>query len=167
MFGSDEKWWGKGGTRPDYHEGLDICYYRTGNGELGKLDEAAVVPVMDDGVVHEVSDDDFLGKSIFVRHNIKDSNDHFLHSVYAHSMPLEGVEKGKVLRRGEPVARLADIRDRKLSIPGHLHVSIVFFPDDYPRDMLKWSILAVTYQARLVDPMVYLQCNYMVEPYRC
>ncbi|MFA6011622.1 MAG: M23 family metallopeptidase [Desulfobacteraceae bacterium] len=167
MFGSDYKWWGKGGTRPDPHEGLDICYYKNKAGDLKNLDEKTMVPVMFDGVVFEVSNDDYLGKSIFVRHDVRDKNDFFLHSVYAHANPVDGLTQGTVLGQGDIIARVSDIRDRKLSIPGHLHVSMVFLPEDYPKDMLKWSILAVTYQARLVDPFGYLECNYTVEPYPC
>jgi hypothetical protein len=63
------------------------------------------------------------------------------------------------------VAHIADIRDKQLSIPGHLHVSMVFLPEDYPRDMLKWQILAITYKARLVDPFGYLECDYNVGRY--
>lgn len=167
MFGSDDKWWGKGGTRPEPHEGLDICYYKNTTGDLKSLNEKTMIPVMYDGVVFDVSDDDYLGRSIFVRHDVRDKNDFFLHSVYAHANPEGGLTQGTVLRQGDLLARVADIRERNLSIPGHIHVSMVFLPEDYPKDMLKWSILAVTYQARLVDPFGYLECNYTVEPYPC
>ncbi len=165
LFGSDDKWWGKGGTRPDPHEGLDICFYKTTEGELKCLDEKTRVPVMGDGVVFDVSDDDFLGKSIFVRHDVVDKNGLYLHSVYAHSMPVDGLVEETILKKGDILATVADIRGRNLSIPGHLHVSMVYLPLDYPKDMLKWSILAVTYQARLVDPFGYLECRHTVEPF--
>ena len=167
LFGSDDKWWGKGGTRPDPHEGLDICYYKNKAGELCSFDEKTRIPVMYDGVVYEISDDDYLGSSVFVRHDVRDKNDYYLHSVYAHACPAQGLQAGTVLRQGDIVASVADIRDRNLSIPGHLHVSMIYFGDDYPRDMLKWQILAVTYQARLVDPFGYLECDYTVQPYPC
>jgi hypothetical protein len=46
LFGSDEKWWGKGGERPEPHEGLDICYYKNKAQSLCKLDGQIKVPVM-------------------------------------------------------------------------------------------------------------------------
>lgn len=165
LFGSEEKWWGEGGERPSPHEGLDICYYKNKEGGLGRLDETSLIPSAYDGVVFDVSDDDYLGKSIFVRHEFRDKNDFFLHSVYAHVLPVEGLVRGSSVRKGELLAHVADIRDRKLTLPGHVHVSMVYLPEDYPLDMLKWSILSVTYQARLVDPLGYLECGYTVSPY--
>ncbi|GAB6096222.1 hypothetical protein JCM14469_24750 [Desulfatiferula olefinivorans] len=165
LFGGDEKWWGKGGTRPDPHEGLDICYYLDDDGKRRALQNPIVIPAADDGVVFAVSDDDYLGKSIFVRHTAKDSSGMTLHSVYAHAVPSPGLCAGSAVARGEIVATMADIRDRGLSVPGHIHLSMVFLAEDYPLDMLRWQILSLTYQARLVDPMAYLACDFSVAPY--
>jgi murein DD-endopeptidase MepM/ murein hydrolase activator NlpD len=165
MFGRYEKWWGDGGERQDPHEGLDIYYYVANDRSIRRLDGDIKVPVMFDGVVFDISDDDYLGKSIFVRHDMADSNGFFLHSVYAHSTPVNGLHVGQNVEKGEVVAHIADIRERNLKIPGHLHVSMIYMPEDYPKDMLKWSILAVTYNARLVDPIGYLECAYSTGDY--
>lgn len=166
IFGSSDKWWGKGGERPDAHEGLDICYYKDHQGSVHRLEGMINVPVMYDGTVLAISDDDFLGKSIFIRHDTRDSNDQILHSVYAHSVPVQGLSANQTVSQGEIIATMADISERGLSIPGHIHVSMVFLPEDYSRDMLKWQILSLSYQARLVDPFAYLDySNYTVEPY--
>lgn len=166
LFGSEDKWWGQGGIRPAPHEGLDVCFYRNRKGGLGCLDEKTRIPAMFDGVVFEVSDDDYLGQSIFLRHDFRDSNGFFLHSVYAHVTPVDGLARGDKLGQGDIVAQVADIRHRNIALPGHVHVSMVYLPENYPLDMLKWSILSMTYQARLVDPFAYLDCTYSVEPYQ-
>lgn len=165
LFGSEDKWWGKGGERPSPHEGLDICFYRTNGGSLKQLDGRIHIPVMDDGVVYEISRDDFIDTSIFVRHDYRDSNGHYLHSVYAHSTPVENLAPGQSLKHGDRVATMGDPSKRDLSIPAHIHVSLVYLPEDYPKDKLSWQVLALTYDARLVDPFGYLECDYKIEPY--
>jgi murein DD-endopeptidase MepM/ murein hydrolase activator NlpD len=93
------------------------------------------------------------------------SSDLFLHSVYAHSNPVDGLRQGQKVKKGEHIADVADISGRNLSIPGHLHVSMVYLPEDYPKDMLKWQILAISYQARLVDPIGFFDCRYKVKKF--
>ncbi|MBU1170533.1 MAG: M23 family metallopeptidase [Proteobacteria bacterium] len=165
LYGSSDKWWGKGGERPDAHEGLDICYYLDSKDKLIQLQGLLWIPAMYSGTVFEISDDDYLGKSIFIRHGARDSNNLILHSVYAHSVPARGLCVNQTVKQGEIIAAMADISERNLSIPAHIHVSMVFLPEDYPKDKLKWQILALTYQARLVDPFAYLDCDYTVKPY--
>lgn len=165
LFGSDDKWWGKGGVRPSPHEGLDICFFHDSLGGLEKLDGSVLIPVMDDGVVFDISSDDFIDSSIFVRHDHKDSNGCFLHSVYAHSHPASGLSPGQTIRYGDVVASMGDPKKRNLTIPAHIHVSMVYLPEDYPKDLLSWNILSMSYQARLVDPIGYLDCDYVTGPY--
>lgn len=165
MFGGEEKWWGRGGQRPEPHEGLDICYYTNELGKRCRLEYPTRIPAVDDGTVYAISEDDYLGKSIFVRHDYRDSNSLFLHSVYAHAIPSPGLCADQPVTRGEVIASMADIRDRGLAIPGHIHLSMVFLPEDYPTDRLKWQILGLSYEVRLVDPLGYLHCDYTVGTY--
>lgn len=165
LFGGTEKWWGTGGTRTVPHEGLDICYYKNTQGEMFTLKENARVPVMFDGVVSHISDDDFLGKSIFVRHEIQDCDSKILHSVYAHSIPGNLIEKNTRLSQGDVLGTIADVRSRKLLLPGHLHLSMVWLPDGYPLELLTWKNLATSTHVRLVDPFDYLVMDYSVERY--
>ena len=165
LYGSYDKWWGKGGVRPSSHEGLDICFFHDSRGSLKRLGGTIHIPVMGDGVVFDISSDDFIDSSIFVRHDFKDANGHYLHSVYAHSHPVKSLRPGQTLRYGDVVATMGDPLKRNLSIPAHIHVSMVYLPEDYPKDMLSWKILSLSYQARLVDPIGYLDCDYVTEPY--
>jgi Peptidase family M23 len=165
LFGSREKWWGKGGERSRPHEGLDICYYKDSEQTVRTLEGMVKIPAMFDGVVYEISDDDFLGKSIFIRHDEYDSNSNILHSVFAHTLPVTGLAVNQKIRRNDVIARIADTRGMNLAVPGHLHVSMIFLPEDYPKDQLKWQILAVSRRARLVDPVDYLDRAFQVENY--
>lgn len=165
LFGGTGKWWGTGGMRPAPHEGLDICYYKNRQGELCTLGVNTRIPAMYDGVVYQISDDDFLGKSIYVRHEIQDSDSKILHSVYAHSIPGSGIKKNTYLCQGEVLGTIADIRARKLFLPGHLHLSMVWLPDGFPPELLTWEILATSTHVRLVDPFDYLVMDYSVESY--
>lgn len=166
LFGSDDKWWGMGGERPSPHEGLDICFFKNSVGDVKKMEGPISIPVMDDGIVFDISCNDFIDSSIFVRHEYQDSNGLYLHSVYAHSTPVKNLSPGQVLKHGDVLATMGDPAKKDLSIPAHIHVSMVFLPEDYPKDMLSWQILALSYQARLVDPFGYLECDYTIEPYK-
>jgi hypothetical protein len=44
LFGSQNKWWGDLGKRDGPHEGLDLCLYSTGKGNISRLDEKTRVP---------------------------------------------------------------------------------------------------------------------------
>ena len=165
IFGSSDKWWGKKGDRPSPHEGLDIGFYIDNHGNRRPFTPAIRIPVMDNGEVYYISEDDFIDSSIFVRHEYRDSNGWYLYSVYAHCHPHGHIKPGQSIQYGDSVATLGDPAKRNLKIPAHLHVSLMFLSIDYPPDMLKWDVLALSYQARLVDPFGYLDCDYRVEPY--
>ena len=165
LFGSIGKWWGKSGDRPSPHEGLDICFFNDTKGNVKKLDGMIRIPLMDDGEVYDISSDDFIDSSIFVRHDKRDAAGRYLHSVYAHSRPVGHLKPGQTVCYGDTIATMGDPKKRNLTIPAHIHVSMVFLDIDYPKDMLAWKTLSLSHQARLVDPLQYLSCDYVTQPY--
>ena len=65
-FGATGKWWAEG-MRATPHNGLDMRLYEDADGREAALDEATLVPTMDDGEVVAIIRD-FLGESVFVAH---------------------------------------------------------------------------------------------------
>lgn len=166
LFGSLEKWWGRQGERPAPHEGLDVGYYKDINNRIHPLNRPFQVPVAAEGTIIEISDDDFLGKSVFVRHDIADKNAHILHSVYAHSSPSGNLKIGDTVLKGDVIAETADISNRGLTISGHLHLSMIWLSEAYPVELLKWQILPNSDQALLADPFEFLDCSCSIENYQ-
>jgi hypothetical protein len=68
-FGAMDKWWGDQGRRERPHEGVDLCLYRDGHGEVRRLGEHARLPAMYDATVVRLCDD-FLGRSVMMEHEL-------------------------------------------------------------------------------------------------
>jgi len=164
LFGSLETWWGTARCRPSPHEGLDIGFYKDTTGKLRCLEPGFKVPAVADGVVYEISDDDFLGKSIFVRHEIYNETGNILHSVYAHSIP-NGISVNENVCKGDVIATVSDITDRNLAVSSHLHISMIWLPESYPKNLLKWQLMPKAKEVFLSDPFDYLDCSYSTQKY--
>jgi murein DD-endopeptidase MepM/ murein hydrolase activator NlpD len=159
LFSSRLKWWGEGGYRERPHEGLDLCSYRVEGGLVHSLGKNTWIPSVYDGEVVRVLRD-FLGKSVFMRHGLRDTNGNVLHSVYGHIEPLSGVVMGRVFRQGEIIAALADTRDKR--IPPHLHVSVAWISPSLRPEELGWGMMLDARKARLIDPLPLVAEGYMV-----
>ncbi len=166
LFGSHEKWWGRAGIRPAPHEGLDIGFYNDIKDNIQPLNNSVKIPVVADGTIIEISDDDFLGKSVFVRHKIFDKDLKVLHSVYAHSTPLENLHINDKVKKGDVIATIADISTRNLSISGHLHISMIWLSEDYPTELLKWQKLPNSNDVIMADPFDFLDCQYSTDNFK-
>jgi murein DD-endopeptidase MepM/ murein hydrolase activator NlpD len=159
LFGSRFKWWGEGGYRGSPHEGLDLCLYRDEGGRIHGLDKNTKIPSIYDGEVVRVVRD-FIGKSIFLRHGLSDSDGNALYSVYGHVKPLGGVTRGGVFREGETIASLADTRGR--NVPPHLHVSLAWICPAHRPEELGWEMMRDARKARLLDPLPLVVDSYTV-----
>ncbi len=166
LFNRIEKWWGKAGNRPSQHEGLDIGFYKDTNNKIQPLKKLFRIPVVADGTVIKISDDDLLGKSIFVRHEIFDKDKKVLHSVYAHSTPIDELKVNDRVEQGYIIGSVADISSRNLMIAAHLHISMIWLTENYPDELLKWQILSDSKDAVLADPFKFLDCRYATDNYK-
>ncbi|VFQ44883.1 M23 family metallopeptidase [Desulfoluna butyratoxydans] len=149
LFGTQKSWWGTGKQRPLPHEGVDLCRYYTEGGEPRTLSPGTSVPAAFDGEVWEVSDDDFIGTSLFLRHGGPKGP---FFTAYAHVTPRKGLARGDVIGRGEPLAVLADPLRRHLRIASHLHFSLMTFPDDLSRKALRWATMGAEGAVCFHDP---------------
>ncbi len=78
-----ERWWDNGGFRDKPHEGIDLCLYNDQSGSTRALDKAARIPVMYRGCVKNIIDD-YIGKTIFMAHDIYNDTVKQLYSIYGH-----------------------------------------------------------------------------------
>jgi len=153
QFAERAAWWRGGAERNGSHEGLDLCWYRTGDGLRLSLGAGARVPVIYGGEVVSVVDD-FLGSSVFVAHARRDAAGRLLHTVYGHIDPCSGLAPGSTIADGEAVGTIADAAARGSAVPPHLHISLALVARGrLGATRLDWAALRDPNRAILLDPM--------------
>ncbi len=155
LFGADRQWWGKGGRRPRPHEGIDLVLYRNGRGETVRLKKSLKIPVAAPGRIAAVVDD-FLGRSIFVRHESIEEEEGELFTLYGHLAPLVGIVAGRELATGEGMATLAEGENPVPGLFPHLHFSIARLPRGIPAEELNWDGLTRREEVVFLDPLAVL-----------
>jgi hypothetical protein len=148
-FAERVAWWRDGAGRTGAHEGLDIRFYRTGDGSRLSLGAGARVPAIWPGRVAAVVDD-FLGRSVFLVHECADGEGRRLHTVYGHVDPCPGLAPGNPLDDGEAIGTIADSACRKSAVPPHVHVTLALIGGTEPLD---WPALRDPTRALLLDPL--------------
>jgi murein DD-endopeptidase MepM/ murein hydrolase activator NlpD len=161
LFGSLDKWWGDFGKRQRPHEGLDLCLYRTKEGNINYLTGETKIPVIFEGQVVKVSAD-FLGESVFVGHNAYNSSGNRLYTIYGHIKPGKHIRPGKRLSEGDIIGVIADTGDSGVATPRHLHVSAAWIPNTMPVPELGWQTINDPARVVLLDPLSIIECPYSV-----
>ena len=152
MFFLDKnKWWGNGGLRAAPHEGVDLCFYRSVEGECRRLGPQTCIPSLAAGEVLAVMGD-FLGKSIIVHHPAWGDDGRRVCTLYGHTEPLAGLSPGVRLAAGDTLARLA--QSPHAGGPGpHLHISLALVDRRVPAGELTWARLSRGSAALFLDPL--------------
>jgi hypothetical protein len=163
LFGSLDKWWGDLGKRQHPHEGLDLCFYRSKEGHIHHLAGDARIPVIFEGQVMKVSQD-FLGKSVFVAHDIYDSNGSQLYTIYGHIKPDDHIRPGEGLSAGDIIGVIADTQNSGAVIPRHLHVSVAWISNSVRLPELGWQTLNDASHVVLLDPLAVIECPFSIVP---
>ncbi|MBI2836607.1 MAG: hypothetical protein HYX85_02815 [Chloroflexi bacterium] len=161
LFGSTVKWWGDRGKRNTPHEGLDLRPYRTGDGVVHRLDAGAKVPVMFDGEVVNVIDD-FLGKSVFVRHGGFETEGCHLYTIYGHIVPSDSAVPGSVLAKGSVIGVISAGRRNDAADIAHLHMSVAWIPDSVNAGDLDWNTVGDPTRVVLIDPLGVITWRYSI-----
>lgn len=161
LFGERDIWWGNRGTRVTPHEGIDLCFYRSSSGPVETLPADTQVPVLYDGQVARIVDD-FLGKTIFVRHTRYEEKDRELYSIYGHVTPRGALSPGAILRAGDIICSLATRRERTSAPPPHLHLSTALISKTLPPEKLDWNFAGSEEIIFFVDPMTLVDCAYAI-----
>lgn len=159
LFGSLCKWWGGQGKRHTAHEGLDLCLYRDKGGNMVTFLQELRIPALSGGEVIGVVDD-FLGRSIFIRHPFHGGDGGQLITAYGHTDPLAGIAPGQAVKAG---AIIATVRPGvgKGGIMPHLHLSVGRARPEWPFGALGWPAMADG-TVTLVDPLALLPAGYEV-----
>ncbi len=150
LFGSMEKWWGRGGTRAQSHEGLDICFFADGGGINFRLDETVRIPAASGGRVAGIIPD-FLGSTVIAQHdNLPGQAPCYI--LYAHVLPDEQLKIGQPLSAGETFAAIAPPIGNRL-LPPHLHLSMMDTGSISSPDSLDWPLLNRMDRRLFLDPL--------------
>jgi hypothetical protein len=156
-FAERSAWWRNGGDRAGRaHEGLDISFYRIGDGSRLSLGAGARIPVVYAGEVVSVVQD-FLGSSLFVAHARRDSRGRQLHTVYGHILPLPGLAPGILIGDGDAVGAIADTSGRKSPAPPHLHITLALIDRQGGPERLDWAAMGEKSRVLLLDPMMMMK----------
>ena len=161
LFGAQNKWWNDGGTRGTPHEGLDVCLFKDVAGQFHNLGEGTLIPVIDEGEIIKI-DTDFLGKSVYIKHNIHDGNNRQLHTVYGHTKLQHHIGVGMTLSEGSILGTIAGTRHSKSKIAPHLHISIAWIPRSLSHQELGWEVLRDPDVVTLLDPLKAIAFKYIV-----
>jgi hypothetical protein len=161
LFRSPDKWWGDRRKRDNPHEGLDLCWYRSPNGQLDCLAENTRVPVLYDGIVAAIVND-YLGQSVIVEHELCNSGCPAFCTIYGHTNPSADLRIGKSVKRGDIVAAIAGSSRSNSGLRPHLHISLAWTDPSISYDRFDWKTVLSWDAMRLLDPLDVLDAPYEV-----
>lgn len=159
LFNATDKWWGDQGKRDKPHEGLDVCLYTDRRGKTRRIDEKTKIPAIYDGTVVGIVND-FLGKSVIIEHGLTNSDNNKFCTIYGHISPLKSLYVGRILKEGDIIATLADLRNFKVTTLSHLHISIGWASKLISYDKLNWKTIGDPNIFALIDPLYVVGRHY-------
>jgi hypothetical protein len=162
LFDTREKWWTDQGSRGSAHEGIDFCLFADRWGRVRSVQPGFLVPAAGAGTVAAVRRD-LLGSTVFLRQEVLSRDRQPLFSVYAHVTPLTGIEPGRDVRAGEPLASVAAFRRRVPGMLPHLHLSFAWMDAAYSMSGPDWPMINERRGLELVDPLRLLHCRYRID----
>lgn len=151
LFSSADKWWGDFRFRHAFHEGIDITYYRTGQGKMHCFDDSVKVPAMDDGILLNICDD-FLGQTLVVEHKDSVPGICRILFVYSHIIPEKRLKKGTAIRKETVIARVCDTL-KNPQLPPHLHFSCFEVSSRLSPEHLDWKLFSKNSEINLIHPV--------------
>ncbi|GAX62004.1 metalloendopeptidase [Candidatus Scalindua japonica] len=154
LFQDTEAWWKNNGLRPAPHEGIDFCYYRDKTGQVRHVGNGTKIPVMYTGDIVYIHDD-FLGKSIYIKHSFKDKSGKTLHTVYGHTKPGNNQDLGKRVYEGDIIAEVAATSENSRIHP-HIHITMAWIPESLPCNQLNWESIGNSRYITLCNPLKYI-----------
>ncbi len=155
LFHDMEAWWTDNGIRPTPHEGIDLCFYRDNRWQIRRIDNGTKIPVMYTGDIVHIHDD-FLGKSIYVKHSMKDKNGNTLHTIYGHTIPQNRCVTGKIAHEGDIIAEVAAISENSRTLP-HIHITMAWIPESLSCKRLNWDTIWTSGSVILCNPLEHIK----------
>jgi murein DD-endopeptidase MepM/ murein hydrolase activator NlpD len=101
-------------------------------------------------------DQDFLGQSIYIRHEILSENGRQLYSAYGHTVPLDSLANGQEVVEGEIIGHISGGSGQKTAIAPHVHITFAWMPVPVDPDRLNWENLGNDPGITLIDPLAVL-----------
>jgi hypothetical protein len=150
LFNAPDSWWGTQGKRKKLHEGLDLGFYRNQKKEIIGFDDSTRIPTIYGGVIVGVFSD-FLGKSIFIKHEISSADNGTLCTIFGHVNPESKIYPGIRLEAGEIIASAANSGTSRVS--SHLHLSMGWAKKEITEEFLDWKVIGSSATLKLVDPL--------------
>ena len=150
LFEAPNTWWEIQGKRNKLHEGLDLGFYKNQKKEIIGFDASTRIPTPYDGVIVGIFND-FLGKSIFVKHEISSADDGTLFTIFGHVNPEKEIYPGMCLEEGVIIASVASSGKSRMS--PHLHISIGWAKKEITDKFLDWKIISSSERLKLIDPL--------------
>jgi hypothetical protein len=160
LFQDTEAWWTDNSFRPAPHEGIDLCFYRDNTGQVRRIGNGTKIPVMYTGDIVHIHDD-FLGKSIYVKHSINDKSGNALHTIYGHTVPRNRHDTRKRAREGDIIAEIAALSENSKILP-HIHITMAWIPETLSCKKLNWEIIGNPRLVTLCNPLEYIDSKFEV-----
>lgn len=149
LFKAPNTWWGTQGKRKTPHEGLDLGFYRNQEKEIIGFNANIKIPTPYGGVVVGIFED-FLGKSILIKHGILSADNGTLCTILGHLNPESKICPGLKVQEGEIIARVASAQTSRLS--PHLHMSTGWAKKEITDEFLDWKVISSSETLKLIDP---------------
>ena len=161
LFQHLHTWWSNGAVRPTPHEGIDICFFRDETGQVRRLGGNTKVPVMYDGEIIHIHDD-FLGESVYVKHNINDNRGNVLYTIYGHTVPVKHHDVGGTVCEGDFIATVSATTKNRKVLP-HVHITMAWLPESFSCKKLNWETISNPHLAILCNPLEFVDFKYTIE----
>lgn len=158
LFQDMEAWWTDSGLRSAPHEGIDLCFYRDNKGQVRRIGERAKIPVMYAGDIVHIHDD-FLGKSIYVKHSIYNKSGNVLHTIYGHTIPLNHYDTKEKVREGDIIAEIAALSENSKILP-HIHITMAWISETLSCKKFNWETIGNPRLVTLCNPLEHLDIRY-------
>lgn len=147
-FGDEYLWWGERKKRIAPHEGIDLLCYADRQGKKHQLAPGMRIPAIFSGRAVQLHQD-FLNRSLYLRHDRFRRQGAVLHTVYGHVQAEETVCLGREIRAGETAAILEAYP--RSAVPLHLHFTLAWIPESIEPHRLCWQLLNEDEQIILLD----------------
>ena len=145
------QWWNNK-KRSRFHEGLDLVFYMNTLGNTINFTPGTQIPALFDGVaVHHHPD--FLGQTLYVRHEAIRQDSRILHSLYAHIDIIP--QKLRKITTHSTIALIAG--DSVInSVCPHFHISIAWIEEKLNLTAINWQNIVECKSIHFIDPMNYI-----------
>ncbi len=161
LFHDTDAWWADNSLRPTPHEGIDLCFYRDNSERVRRINSGTKIPVMYTGDIVHIHDD-FLGKSIYVKHCTNNKRGSTLHTIYGHTIPQNDCVTGKRTHEGDIIAEVAAISENSKALP-HIHITMAWISESLSCKKLNWDTIWTSKSVALCNPLDHIDIKYTLE----